>query len=152
MSTTGIEEVPLTAVGAATEGDMSKRTSHLDHDTHLIIYGMMDAMRQANAAHARNIPLPTSTKIPSDTGADGCPTSIWLISSAFLTMIVQITTPMRSNKLPMIANMVDTRKASVCRNMPLYRAEAREFIYHGQKNRTNVNNASAAAIVPRSNR
>lgn len=83
------------------------------------MYGTLDAIRHAVATQARMIPFPIETVIPISTGAEGCPTRKLFMSSAFLTMTVQMITPTRSNRLPRIAKTVEARKPIVCLSRPL---------------------------------
>lgn len=84
------------------------------------MYGMIEATRHAHAAHARRIPLPTSTVIPNGTGdALGTLTVNVLMSWAFLTMTVHITAPMRSRTAPMTAKIVEVKKPNACLSIPL---------------------------------
>lgn len=86
----------------------------------MIIYGMMDASRVANPAHARYRPLPIVTSTPKDTGDPVCPTVISFTDWAFLMMTVHIVAPMRSMKLPRMAKNVDSKNAKVCLATPLH--------------------------------
>ena len=73
------------------------------------MYGTVDAIKHANAAHARYIPFPISTSMPTGTMFPGWPTMTVLMLCAFLTMTVQMTAPMSRNALPMIARAVAAR-------------------------------------------
>ena len=81
----------------------------------------MEASRVTKPAHARYTALPIETVMPRGAGSDALPTMNPLIDSAFLMMTVQMVAPMSNIALPIMANAVDTRKASGCFKRPLER-------------------------------
>lgn len=87
--------------------------------TYLTIYGTIDMRRQANAAQVRYKPLPTETTIPIGVGFPANPMTISLTDSAFLMMTVHIAAPMRINKLPIMAKVVEAKNVKLFFAIPL---------------------------------
>jgi len=77
----------------------------------------VDIRRQAKAAQMRYRPEPTETLMPS--GTEAFSNEREFTDSAFFIKAVQIDAPTRRNIVPMIAKLVDTRKATVCFTRPL---------------------------------
>jgi len=89
--------------------------------TNLIIYGITDTTRQANAAQVKKSPGPTETLMPS--GIVWLPfadsTTRSFIAADRWTITVQMLAPISRRRLPAMANKVETKKVMLCLATPL---------------------------------
>jgi len=89
--------------------------------TNLIIYGITDTTRQANAAQVKKSPGPTETMMPS--GIVWLPfadsTTRSFIAADRWTITVQMLAPISRRRLPAMANKVETKKVMLCLATPL---------------------------------
>jgi hypothetical protein len=90
------------------------------------MYGIIDAVKQANAAQLKYIPFPYDTSIPDVTPWASC---MVLTLSAFLTMEVHMAAPIKTKSADRTDNVAERKNKNVFRSTP-------------------VNSESAVNIVP----
>ena len=78
--------------------------------------GIVAANKQANAAQLRYIPFPYDTSMPDKMPVAIC---IVLTLSTFLTIAVQMATPIKMNSADRMDIVVEKRNKTVLRSIPL---------------------------------